>query len=92
MDRDCMSDQTLTPADIEKMSFEDALSALEAIVRQLESGQVKLDEAVRAYETGVALQRKCEARLADARAKVEKLVQTPDGGLAKAEFDTATSS
>ena len=40
------------PADIKKLSFEDALQEMEAIVKRLESGQVKLDEAIESYARG----------------------------------------
>ncbi len=66
-------------AAIDAMSFEDALKELEDIVRNLESGQAKLDDAIRSYERGAALKRHCEAKLRDAQVKVEKIVQAPDG-------------
>lgn len=62
-----------TPDDIAALGFEEAMKELERIVRDLESGQVKLDDAVKAYERGAALKKHCEAKLADARAKVEKI-------------------
>ena len=62
-----------TGADIAALGFEEAMKELERIVRDLESGQVKLDDAVKAYERGAALKKHCEAKLADARAKVEKI-------------------
>ena len=61
------------PDNITALSFEDAMKELERIVRELESGQVKLDEAVTAYERGAALKRHCETKLTEARAKVEKI-------------------
>lgn len=61
------------PADIAAMGFEEAMKELERIVRELESGQVKLDEAVKAYERGTALKTHCEGKLAEARTKVEKI-------------------
>jgi len=78
---------TPIPADIAALSFEDALRELEGIVRSLESGQVKLDEAVNAYERGSQLKRHCEQRLADAKAKIEKISVGPDGGVAAQSFD-----
>jgi len=69
------------PADIAAMSFEQALKALEEIVQQLESGRVDLDAAVAAYERGVWLRRHCEARLSEARAKVERIGVAADGGI-----------
>jgi exodeoxyribonuclease VII small subunit len=73
-----MADQDAQAA-IDKMSFEDALKELEEIVRSLESGQAKLDDAIRSYERGAALKRHCEAKLRDAQVKVEKIVQAPGG-------------
>ena len=66
------------PKDIAAKNFEDALEELEDIVRELESGQVKLDEAVKHYERGALLKRHCEAKLADARMKVEKITGLDD--------------
>lgn len=74
-----MADDAPLPADISRLSFEDALAALEDIVRKLEGGKVKLDEAVDAYERGVALRQHCEARLNEARQRVEKISVGGDG-------------
>lgn len=59
--------------DIAALSFEEAMKELERIVRELESGQVKLDEAVTAYERGAELKKHCESKLNEARTKVEKI-------------------
>ncbi len=69
-------------SDIAAMSFEDALAALEAIVRGLESGQQKLEDAITAYERGAALQKHCGAKLAEAEARVQAIVARADGSLA----------
>jgi exodeoxyribonuclease VII small subunit len=61
------------PPDIAAMGFEEAMKELEKIVRELEGGQVKLDDAVRHYERGTALKTHCEGKLAEARTKVEKI-------------------
>jgi exodeoxyribonuclease VII small subunit len=67
--------------DIAALSFEDALAALEAIVRGLESGQAKLEDAITAYERGAALKKHCEAKLAEAEARVQAIVARADGTL-----------
>lgn len=54
-------------AELQNMSFEDALAKLESIVRELESGRIKLDDAVAAYEKAVALKKLCSDRLAARR-------------------------
>lgn len=73
--------KTALPADVAALSFEDALRELESIVQQLERGQVKLDEAIAAYERGAALKRHCEAKLAEAKAKVDKIVLAAGGAV-----------
>ena len=65
--------------DIGEMSFEQALKALEDVVRQLEGGEVPLEESIGLYERGEALRRHCQARLDAAQARIEKIVQGPDG-------------
>ncbi|MHA1597343.1 MAG: exodeoxyribonuclease VII small subunit [Alphaproteobacteria bacterium] len=69
------------PADIAKLSFEDALEQLEEIVRELEDGAGALDSSIKAYERGAHLKRHCEAKLTEARQRVEKVVLGGDGAL-----------
>ena len=64
---------------IEKMSFEEALNALEEIVRQLETGKVKLDEAIDFYERGMLLRRHCEKKLLVARSKIDQITASLNG-------------
>ncbi len=72
------------PADIKAMKFEDALGELEKIVRSLDAGDTKLDDAISAYERGALLKAHCEAKLAEARARVDKISLTA-GGAATSE-------
>ncbi|WP_100261054.1 exodeoxyribonuclease VII small subunit [Qipengyuania seohaensis] len=64
---------------IGEMSFEEALRALEGVVRNLESGEVPLDESIALYERGEELRKACQARLDAAQARIEKIVQGADG-------------
>ena len=75
--------------DIAAMSFEDALAELEQIVRRLEGGQVKLDEAIMSYERGAQLKRHCERKLNEAQQRVDRIVIGPDGamGMEPAKLD-----
>jgi len=61
------------------MSFEDALKALEDVVRKLESGEVPLDESITLYERGEELRKLCQARLDAASARIEKIVAGAGG-------------
>ena len=75
----------------EKLSFEQAIGELEAIVEQLERGDVSLDAAIEAYARGMSLKTQCQARLEEARLRVEK-IKVPGGDVGAAStspFDTA---
>ncbi|MEE4154091.1 MAG: exodeoxyribonuclease VII small subunit [Erythrobacter sp.] len=65
--------------DIEAMSFEEALRALEVIVGQLERGDVPLDQSITLYERGERLRAACQKRLDAAQARIEKIVTGSDG-------------
>lgn len=74
-------------ADVAQLSFEEALAELERIVRGLESGQQKLEEAIAAFERGSALRRHCEAKLAEAETRIQAIVERADGALGTRPID-----
>jgi exodeoxyribonuclease VII small subunit len=65
--------------DISKLSFEQALSELEEIVSELESGEAGLDKAMEFYLRGQNLKEHCSKRLAAAKLQVEK-ISAENGG------------
>ena len=67
------------PADIASMSFEVALAELETIVKRLETGNAKLDDAISSYERGALLKQHCEAKLREAQTRVDRIVIGADG-------------
>lgn len=77
------------PTDIKKLSFEVALSQLEEIVRELESGRGALDDAINAYARGAHLKSHCESKLKDAKARIDKIVVGAEGavGLEPADYE-----
>lgn len=79
-------ENALIPQDIAAMSFEQALAALEDIVRNLEKGETSLDQAIEIYERGNALRRHCAARLESAKARIEK-IQIDQGVITAAPLD-----
>ena len=56
-------------------SFEDSVSALEGIVKQLESGELPLERALELFENGVRLARRCQEQLAEVEQRVEILLR-----------------
>lgn len=75
------------PAVAAPFDFEAAMSELEAVVTRLESGDVPLEEALGAFERGVALTRACQTALSAAEQKVEKLSMHADGTAHLEPFD-----
>ncbi|MBE6468330.1 MAG: exodeoxyribonuclease VII small subunit [Alphaproteobacteria bacterium] len=71
---------------LEELSFEEAITQLETIVRELESGRTKLDDAVNAYEKAIKLKQLCESKLKSAQLKIEKLEITASDEVKTSEF------
>jgi len=65
----------------EPMTFEQAMTRLEEIVRMLEAGELPLDETVRLYEEGQRLRLYCEQYLADAEQRITAIRQANDGSV-----------
>jgi len=59
---------------VDELSFEQALEELEQIVAALETGQVPLDETLTRFERAMRLKERCTSLLADAEARVSKLL------------------
>ncbi len=70
----------------EDMSFEEALSELEKIVRQLESGGADLKSSIDSYERGMALKKLCEGKLKEAQTKIEKITISESGKASTENF------
>ncbi len=64
---------------VASLSFEAAMRELEQIVGDLEKGNVDLEKSIELYARGESLKKHCEALLKSAEARIEKIVQGPDG-------------
>ena len=69
------------------ISFEEALSALEEIVRKLESSDTTLDDSLKSFEEAVKLVKICNEKLDNARSRVSMLVEGEDGSVSDLPFD-----
>ncbi|MFY7961805.1 MAG: exodeoxyribonuclease VII small subunit [Elsteraceae bacterium] len=81
-----MTDQPI-PDSILALGFEEAMAELETIVRRLEEGKGRLDDAISSYERGALLRRHCEAKLKEAQAKIDKITLGADGAPATSPLD-----
>ncbi|GIT36906.1 MAG: exodeoxyribonuclease 7 small subunit [Gammaproteobacteria bacterium] len=64
----------MSPAKKNSKSIESRLSELEAILEELESGDLELDQALKKFEQGVKLSRECQKTLEDAELKIKILM------------------
>ena len=63
-----------------EINFESALSDLESIVEELESGDLSLENSLKSFEKGIKLARQCQENLSQAELQVQKLIEE-DGEL-----------
>jgi exodeoxyribonuclease VII small subunit len=66
--------------------FEKSLDELETLVRNLEQGELSLEQSLTAFERGVKLTRACQQALKSAEQRVEQLVLNDDGSLETRPF------
>jgi exodeoxyribonuclease VII small subunit len=77
-------EQTKTAAGAQ--SFEAQLASLERIVRELERGDLPLEQSLELFEQGVRLSRECQERLNEAERRIEVLLRGGDGSTAAVPF------
>lgn len=82
-----MSPKAKPKAGVDELSFEQAFDEMEQIVRQLEDGQLSLDESLALFERGQALSARCQKLLETAELKVQQLVPKAGGGFGLQAFD-----
>jgi len=70
-----------------EMQFEEAFKRLEAIVGNLESGDLSLEESMKLFEEGIGLTEACKSRLEDAEQKIKLLLKDSDGKLSLEDAD-----
>jgi exodeoxyribonuclease VII small subunit len=68
-------------------NFEAGLAALEKIVRELERGDLPLEESLKLFEEGVRLSRECQERLSQAERRIEVLLSDGEGRPVLSAFD-----
>ena len=85
-----MSSKSKPPA--AEPNFEQAMERLEAIVDQMESGKLPLEELIVRYEEGMGLVRICQDRLASAEQKIEIIARNSAGKKAVKDFEPPTEA
>jgi len=74
-------------AKAKKINFEQSLEELEALVEQMEEGELSLEDSLKAFEQGIKLTRSCQQALKEAEQKVQLLLGDDEELIVK-DFDT----
>jgi exodeoxyribonuclease VII small subunit len=69
-------------------TFEQSLDELEKIVKQLEDGDLPLEESLKLFENGVKLSRECRERLTNAERRIEVLMKDANGNFSVESIET----
>ena len=77
---------------VEELTYKEASTELERIIRSLESGDMELEESLESYTRGVELLKSLRARLADAEQKVQVLLKDVDGNDILVDGEAADTS
>ena len=85
-----MSNQAKKPAP--EANFEQAMKRLEAIVEQMESGELSLEDLIVRYEEGMKLVKVCQERLASAEQRIEIITRGSGGKPVVRKFEPATAA
>lgn len=67
-------------------NFEEMMSQLEQIAKDLESGELSLDESVKKFEEGMEISKSCSKILEDAEKKITILIKNGNGEIAEENF------
>ena len=70
-----------------KLTFENAMEQLEHIVRELESGEMPLEMALKKFEEGIKLSKFCSDKLNESEQKISLLMERADGSIESAPFN-----
>jgi len=68
----------MTKASTKDMDFEQQLAELEALVEQMEKGDISLEDSLKSFEHGIKLARSCQKSLKEAELKVKVLLSDDD--------------
>ncbi len=74
-----------------RKNFEESLKDLEQIVKELETGDLAVDKAIKRFEDGMALSKKCSQMLDETEQKVSRLIRDSDDTFREQDFENQAS-
>lgn len=80
-------DETVTKTKTDELSLEEAMEKLDAIVQQMESGELPLEKLITCYEEGIALSKVCQERLDKAEERIRIIARDVEGRPVVEDFE-----
>ncbi|MBQ9314606.1 MAG: exodeoxyribonuclease VII small subunit [Clostridia bacterium] len=72
---------------MENKTYEESMKELEQVVKDLESGELSLDESIKKFEKGMELSKHCSSLLEDAEKKITLLIEKENGEVSEESFE-----
>ncbi len=72
---------------MENLTYEESMKELENVVKELESGELTLDESIKKFEKGMELSKYCNTLLESAEKKITLLIENEDGDVKEESFE-----
>lgn len=72
---------------MENLTYEESMKELEQVVKELESGELTLDESIKRFEKGMELSKHCNSLLENAEKKITLLIEKEDGSVVSESFE-----
>ena len=72
---------------MKKQTYEESMKELEQVVKDLESGDLTLDESIKKFENGMKLSKYCSSLLEDAEKKISVLIEKENGEFIEEKFE-----
>lgn len=72
---------------MKEQTFEESMNELEQVVKDLESGELSLDESIKKFEDGMKLSKYCSSLLEDAEKKISLLIEKENGEVVEEPFE-----
>lgn len=72
---------------MKEQTYEDSMKELEQVVKELESGELSLDESIKKFEKGMELSKHCSSLLEDAEKKITLLIERENGEIVEEPFE-----
>lgn len=74
---------------MKQLTYEESMKELEQVVKELEGGELSLDESIQKFEKGMELSKHCSSLLEEAEKKITVLIEKENGEMTEEPFQVS---